>query len=104
MDKTRIPQYPRGGHNYYNNRDMEGIARRMHWIEEMMANSPDWESSYRARMSKYEEKLAKKLGIESLNSSQSSAVIDEKMLGPHSEHSWKGSSGTLTPRTPSPVA
>lgn len=81
LDATRVPQYPRGGHNYYNNRDMEWIARRMQWIEEMMAKDSDWESSYRDRLSKYEEKLAKKFGTESRNPSQSGSVGGQRESG-----------------------
>ena len=95
LDATCVPEYPRGGHNYYNNRDMEGIARRMQWIEEMMAKGSDWESSYRDRSAKYEEKLAKKFGIESSSSGLSSSIISEGTLRSSSDHSWTSSSGTL---------
>jgi len=63
LDKTEPPVYPRGGHNYYNSRDMEGIARRMRWIEKIIEEGEDWEEKYAAKFEKYEEKLARKLGI-----------------------------------------
>ncbi|KAI0695600.1 Alpha/Beta hydrolase protein [Cytidiella melzeri] len=95
LDTTQIPQYPRGGHNYYNNRDMEGIARRMQWIEEMMAKGPDWESSYTARKAKYEEKLAKKVGMVSPVSSRGSSITSSRTLESSSGDSWTSSSTTL---------
>lgn len=38
--------HPKGGHNYYNSRDMEKLLRRMKWID-MLAK--DWEEQYRVR-------------------------------------------------------
>ncbi|KAI0348027.1 alpha/beta-hydrolase [Trametopsis cervina] len=95
LDTTRVPEHPRGGHNYYNNRDMEGIARRMQWIEDMMGKDLDWESTYEERLAKYEAKIAKKLGV-SPGSRRSSSVVSESTLGSSSGNSWTSSSGTLT--------
>ena len=48
---SRVPaQYPRGGHNYYNNRDMERLLRRMGWLELTKLGDSGWEKRYRARL------------------------------------------------------
>ncbi|EGO00311.1 hypothetical protein SERLA73DRAFT_180832 [Serpula lacrymans var. lacrymans S7.3] len=44
-----IPTHPRGGHNYYNGRDMEKAARRMWWLKEVHKEE-GWEQLYRKRM------------------------------------------------------
>jgi pimeloyl-ACP methyl ester carboxylesterase len=42
------PEHPRGGHNYYNGRDMERGARRMGWLEKALGKgNGDWEKRYR---------------------------------------------------------
>ena len=56
-----LPQHPRGGHNYYNGRDLESVARRMEWIDDMMKGGTEWESNYTAKVAKYERKLKRKL-------------------------------------------
>lgn len=56
------PPHPRGGHNYYNGRDLEAMSRRMQWIEEMMGGDTEkeWESKYMARIAKDENKWKEK--------------------------------------------
>ncbi|KZT30406.1 alpha/beta-hydrolase [Neolentinus lepideus HHB14362 ss-1] len=38
--------YPKGGHNYYSDRDSERFARRSAWLAENMDVHPDWEKRY----------------------------------------------------------
>jgi len=39
--------HPRGGHNYYNGRDMERFMRRTGWLEKIKSQNEDWEERYR---------------------------------------------------------
>ncbi|KIY71656.1 alpha/beta-hydrolase [Cylindrobasidium torrendii FP15055 ss-10] len=39
--------FPRGGHNYYNGRDMEQVARRLIWLDKAMGGKTDWVEKYR---------------------------------------------------------
>ncbi|KAJ6478744.1 Alpha/Beta hydrolase protein [Mycena vitilis] len=52
-DEKNVPDYPRGGHNYYNGRDMEKFARRIMWLEEAMKKEGDWKERYRAKVAKH---------------------------------------------------
>ena len=54
--RTELPKHPRGGHNYYSGRDLEGLWRRMEWVADMMGEGTEWESGYLARVRKEEEK------------------------------------------------
>jgi hypothetical protein len=56
-DNEQIPNHPRGGHNYYNGRDMEKFSRRMKWMDEMMGGKDDWERGYKQRLAKHEKTL-----------------------------------------------
>jgi hypothetical protein len=100
LDTTRTWEHPRGGHNYYNGRDMEGTARRMQWIEEMMTREVDWETGYKDKLAKYESKLARKIGSSSSGSSNSTVNEQTSIatLRSRSEDTWgsHGGSGTLT--------
>lgn len=40
--------FPRGGHNYYNGRDLEKFSRRIKWLLEAKPNEEGWEDRYRA--------------------------------------------------------
>ncbi|KDQ63729.1 hypothetical protein JAAARDRAFT_389250 [Jaapia argillacea MUCL 33604] len=55
--------YPRGGHNYYNNRDMEKFGRRMKWLDELMQRDTGtgWEEKYLRRVGKRERGWEKKV-------------------------------------------
>lgn len=53
-EKDQITPYPLGGHNYYNLRDMERVARRMEWMLNCMAGNERWEDLYRAHVAKRE--------------------------------------------------
>ncbi|KAF5356862.1 hypothetical protein D9756_006448 [Leucocoprinus leucothites] len=45
---SSIPLSPLGGHNYYNERDLEGrYLRRMEWLERSGFNQDGWEERYR---------------------------------------------------------
>jgi pimeloyl-ACP methyl ester carboxylesterase len=46
-DKMRI--FPRGGHNYYNGRDLELLRRRIGWLTSADIKKPGWESRYEAQ-------------------------------------------------------
>ena len=54
VDASKSPQHPRGGHNYYNSRDLEKLGRRMGWVQEMMGKGTEWESKYLSRVAKFE--------------------------------------------------
>ncbi|EIN13723.1 alpha/beta-hydrolase [Punctularia strigosozonata HHB-11173 SS5] len=53
LDSDEVP-FPRGGHNYYNGRNMERLARRMDMLAVEMTNGPGWEDRYRTKMMKSE--------------------------------------------------
>ena len=44
-EKMRI--FPRGGHNYYNGRDLELLRRRIGWLTSADIEKPGWESRYK---------------------------------------------------------
>ncbi|KAF9043495.1 alpha/beta-hydrolase [Hymenopellis radicata] len=46
-------QDPRGGHNYYNGRDMERVLRRLQWLDKAMPGKDDWVKRYKKRASKH---------------------------------------------------
>jgi len=49
----RIPLSPLGGHNYYNERDLEGgFLRRLDWLMKSGFDKEGWEEKYRAIMEK----------------------------------------------------
>ncbi|KAJ6487728.1 Alpha/Beta hydrolase protein [Mycena sanguinolenta] len=52
-DEKIAPEHPRGGHNYYNGRDMERFARRTIWVLEAMKKGGDWKERYRAKVAKH---------------------------------------------------
>lgn len=54
LDANTSPRYPRGGHNYYNSRDLEKLSRRMGWVQRMMAGGTEWESKYLTRVAQFE--------------------------------------------------
>lgn len=45
-ESAALDVHPRGGHNYYNSRDMEKLLRRMKWVD---TAAKDWEERYRVR-------------------------------------------------------
>ncbi|KAJ7269627.1 Alpha/Beta hydrolase protein [Mycena rebaudengoi] len=47
------PEHPRGGHNYYNGRDMEKFARRIGWLDKAMKTEGEWKELYRVRAAKH---------------------------------------------------
>jgi hypothetical protein len=49
-----IPLSPLGGHNYYNERDMEGgFLRRMEWLAKSGFDESGWRDRYQTVMQKY---------------------------------------------------
>lgn len=63
MDASVSPAYPRGGHNYYNGRDLERFARRMGWTQELvLAGESEWETRYLNRIAKVERGRSKDAG------------------------------------------
>lgn len=45
------PAHPRGGHNYYNGRDMELLQRRIGWtIEAGLGRTADWTEAFLRRV------------------------------------------------------
>lgn len=58
-EPMRSPQFPLGGHNYYNGRDMEKLTRRMEWVSKMMAGNTSWdqwEDLYRRKVELQEKR------------------------------------------------
>jgi len=56
--------FPRGGHNYYNDRDMEKAWRRMGWIVTKKGKGlkDGWEELYAKKLEKEETILERNLG------------------------------------------
>ncbi|KAL6309995.1 Alpha/Beta hydrolase protein [Sparassis latifolia] len=55
LDPARVPEHPRGGHNYYNGRDWEKIIRRMRWLKQVMeTGSGEWEKGYISQVAQAE--------------------------------------------------
>jgi hypothetical protein len=44
--------FPRGGHNYYNGRELEKLVRRITWLEKARFPEPGWEDRYQAIVKK----------------------------------------------------
>ncbi|KAF7306377.1 Triacylglycerol lipase [Mycena indigotica] len=53
-EDEKPPIHPRGGHNYYNGRDMERFARRAGWLDRVLKKEGDWRELYRAKVAKHE--------------------------------------------------
>lgn len=53
-EANRRWRYPRGGHGYYNDRDMETLANRLSWVAEHIGE-PDWRERYLAQVQAQEE-------------------------------------------------
>lgn len=51
--ETPAVLFPRGGHNYYNGRDMERLGRRIIWLGELDPEQSGWEDRYRKAMDKH---------------------------------------------------
>ncbi|KAF9568263.1 alpha/beta-hydrolase [Agrocybe pediades] len=45
--------FPKGGHNYYNRRDLERFARRINWLDRARPDEPGWEERYDEIMKKH---------------------------------------------------
>ena len=54
--KTGVLEYPLGGHNYYNGRDMEKLLRNMWWFDGKASGEVDWEQ-YGDWLRKEEERI-----------------------------------------------
>ena len=55
-DDAPPPDYPLGGHNYYNNRDMERLVRRLEWLDIPSFGSSDSENRYLSKIAAEEGK------------------------------------------------
>ncbi|KAG7448764.1 alpha/beta-hydrolase [Guyanagaster necrorhizus] len=51
-------EYPKGGHNYYNGRDMERVLRRLNWLEKAMGSEEDWIEKYKLHAAKHLKSLS----------------------------------------------
>ncbi|KAJ7143303.1 Alpha/Beta hydrolase protein [Mycena crocata] len=51
-DEDVLPDHPRGGHNYYNGRDMEKFARRIGWLDKAMKMEGDWKELYSVKVAR----------------------------------------------------
>jgi len=57
FSKSSIPLFPLGGHNYYNERDLEGgFLRRMEWLERSCLDKEGWEERYRKEWEEWSRK------------------------------------------------
>ncbi|KAH9946636.1 alpha/beta-hydrolase [Amylocystis lapponica] len=62
LDATKIPDYPRGGHNYYNGRDWEKVVRRIFWLNEILEKHGNgWEDEYIAYLAKHDPEWQSKV-------------------------------------------
>jgi len=43
---TGVPLFPKGGHNYYNGRDLERFSRRISWLDRAAPEKEGWEDRY----------------------------------------------------------
>ncbi|KAH8120339.1 alpha/beta-hydrolase [Phellopilus nigrolimitatus] len=50
-DDALPPEYPLGGHNYYNDRDMEKTLRRLRWLDLLHLGQTAWEERYLRHLS-----------------------------------------------------
>jgi len=48
LDDSEICLFPKGGHNYYNGRDLERFARRVDWLDKAKPMKAGWEERYTA--------------------------------------------------------
>ncbi|OCH96181.1 alpha/beta-hydrolase [Obba rivulosa] len=63
LDLTKIPDHPRGGHGYYNGRDIEKVVRRVLLFKKMMdSGAPDWEKDYLIHIAKIEREWQQQEG------------------------------------------
>ncbi|TFK26085.1 alpha/beta-hydrolase [Coprinopsis marcescibilis] len=51
-DEDKAPCFPRGGHNYYNGRELERLLRRITWLEKANVSNEGWENRYKLIMEK----------------------------------------------------
>ncbi|KAJ7071599.1 hypothetical protein C8F01DRAFT_1207034 [Mycena amicta] len=56
QEDEKPPIHPRGGHNYYNGRDLERFARRIGWLDRVLKKNGDWRELYSAKVAKHERK------------------------------------------------
>lgn len=54
FDPGKIPDHPKGGHQYFNGKNLEHVGRRMFWMRDMM-KEPGWEPKYLAKVKKHEK-------------------------------------------------
>ena len=66
--------YPKGGHNYYNGRDMERVLRRLRWLDKAMGGRSDWVKHYQKHASRHLTPSARDLK-EGLPTSSSSMTL-----------------------------
>lgn len=52
--ESAVLKFPRGGHNYYNDRDIERLARRLAWLEQAKPDRDGWEERYRKIVHKHQ--------------------------------------------------
>ncbi|KAG6841502.1 hypothetical protein C0991_010360 [Blastosporella zonata] len=50
-DGKDIGKFPKGGHNYYNGRDFERLARRIKWLHKANIGNDGWEGRYQEHLS-----------------------------------------------------
>lgn len=46
-NKEKIFLFPKGGHNYYNGRDLERFSRRINWLDKARPMESGWDERYR---------------------------------------------------------
>jgi len=45
-DDASVPLFPKGGHNYYNGRDLEKFSRQISWLDRAAPEKEGWEDRY----------------------------------------------------------
>ncbi|KAF7319740.1 Triacylglycerol lipase [Mycena kentingensis (nom. inval.)] len=56
-EDAKPPIHPRGGHNYYNGRDLERCLRRVGWLDRVLKKGGgDWKDLYSAKIVKHERR------------------------------------------------
>jgi hypothetical protein len=48
--RPRLTDHPKGGHLYYNGRDMERTIRRLGWLDLTTSGEVGWEERYKRRL------------------------------------------------------
>lgn len=62
-DDVAPVQFPKGGHNYYNCRDIETFRRRLTWLNEAEFPRVGWEEEYQFKVDYHKAQIEAKLRV-----------------------------------------